>query len=94
MSEEDDRRKVVAQYRVVAHLARQLALLSDDLALVFENGGHATILDMNGERSAGLMETLGDALNGMDAFTEEDEWTGPVFAEAHERWPKARQPAS
>lgn len=87
-------RQVAAQHRVVAHQARVLADCLDALTPGVEQGHFSTILDFMGQRSAWLMETLGDVLNGMDAVSDEDAWVDPVFAEAQRLWPvtsEARQ---
>jgi hypothetical protein len=78
-----DRAQVVAQCRVVAHLAKALASVFEDKADAFEQGFWPAILEMNGRNSAGLMETLGNILNGMDAVDEaEDAWAYPIFERA------------
>lgn len=80
--------QVVAQYRVVAHMARALAQVHEDIAGLMEAGGGLSLTEMWGERSASIMDTLGNILNGMDAVSEDDEWVNPIFAEAHRRWPQ------
>ena len=75
--------QVAAQCRVVAHLARAIATVYADKALLFEAGDAPSILAMNDAASYDLMQTLGDVLNGMDAVTDEDDWVAPVFAAAH-----------
>jgi hypothetical protein len=86
---EQKRQQVADQYRVVAHLAKVMAGVHDQLASVIESGAGAidSILDIQGERSAMIMEYLGDTLNAMDAVDETDAWTGPVFAEAQRLFP-------
>ena len=49
-----------------------------------------TLVEQAGERTAAFMETLGDMLNGMDAASDEDEWTVPIFAEAQRIWPVSK----
>ena len=77
------REQVVAQYRVIAHLARQIAIVHEQMA---ETYGHpqvpmeAGFLDMLGNDTARRMETLGDMLNGMDAVDEEGAALGKVTA--------------
>ena len=75
--------QVAAQCRVVAHLARAIATVYADKAVLFEAEGALSILAMNDATSYDLMQTLGDLLNGMDAVTDEDEWVAPIFAAAH-----------
>jgi hypothetical protein len=83
------REQVTAQYRVVAQLAQSLADVHSQLAPFVGSGGHEdALLEMRGERSAEIMELLGDILNGMDAVDgDEDEWMNPVFHEAQRLWP-------
>lgn len=81
------RDQVIAQCRVVEHLAKALADLHADLARAYAEPGAAVILDIAGERTAHIMEALGNILNGMDAVEDSDEWTAPIFAEAQKRWP-------
>lgn len=89
MDDDAKRAQVAAQCKVVAHLATALAEMHEDYAAMFQGGRAGSAIDMVGERTAKLMETLGDILNGMDAASEEDEWTHPIFAEAQRLWPNA-----
>ena len=75
--------QVQLQSRVVAHLARAIAEIFEDHSRYV----HPELMETIGARSARLMETLGDILNGMDACTEDDDWIAPVFEEAHRLWP-------
>lgn len=89
---DDEKRKQVAdQCKVVAHLATVLAGIHKDMAMIFEAGHGDTIAEMTGEHTAHLMEALGDILNGMDAVDEGDGWTVPILAEAHRLWPQSRE---
>jgi hypothetical protein len=83
------RKQVAAQCGVVAHLAIALAQVHQDYARIFKGGPSPadSLLDMKGRHTASLMERLGDILNGMDAITDEDEWTVPIFKEAQRLWP-------
>lgn len=84
------RKQVADQYRVVAHLAKALMDVHAQLAPVIECGAGAvdTILDIQGKRSAPIMECLGNILNDMDAVDgEEDAWTASIFAEAQRLFP-------
>lgn len=83
MADIDKKTQVQAQCRVVAHLARAIAEVYDSNAKFT----HPELLDMVGANSAALMNELGDILNGMDAATEADEWTSPVFEQARKLWP-------
>lgn len=89
-------KQIADQCRVVAHLADALAGIHRDYEWMYSepvSGGATDIAELVGERTARLMETLGDILNGMDAVTDDDDWTHPIFAEAHRLWPaKASQP--
>ena len=89
MTEDEKMMQIANQCRVVAHLANALAGIHRDYERMYLNpsAGPKDIADLVGERTARLMETLGDILNGMDAATDEDEWTHPIFAEAHRLWP-------
>ena len=92
MSDEERRIQVAKQCEAVAHLATTLAGVHKDYAMLFREGHATTLIDMVGERTAYLMETLGNILNGMDAVDEqEDAWLGPVFAEAHRLWPQPKE---
>lgn len=81
--------QMVAQCKVVAHLAAALAEVyrakADAYACKVED---AAFVELIGKWSASHMETLGDILNGMDAVDEdEDDWTAPIFEKAHKFWP-------
>lgn len=85
--------QITAQCKVVEHLATELAKVHSDYAAFFAAGGKAPedLANVVGRRTATLMEELGDVLNGMDAVTEDDEWTHPVFKEAQRLWPTEAQ---
>lgn len=84
----DKRKQVAEQCRVVVHLAEAIAGVYKDYASAFPTGDMDRLIDQIGNRTARLMEKFGDILNGMDAVTEEDDWTAPIFAEAHRLWPQ------
>lgn len=85
-----ERKQIAAQYRAVAHLARSLAEVHDDLVGAIEEGACDRIAWIQGPRSAAIMELLGDILNGMDAVDEDDRWLDPIFHAAHLRYPNAK----
>ncbi len=84
-------KQIAAQCRVVAHLATVLAEVHADYERMFAEPVKSMegIADMVGRRTASIMEKLGDILNGMDACSEDDEWTAPIFHEAQRLWPIA-----
>lgn len=72
--------QVADQYKVVAHLARALAAVHEQLEPIIRSGEPSIALDIQGERSVHIMDVLGDILNGMDAVDDvEDAWTAPIF---------------
>jgi hypothetical protein len=88
ISIEKKREQVSNQCRAVAHLAASLAHVHEDLAHIFRSGGpQDDILEMNGQRTAELLEVLGNILNGMDAVSDDDRWIDPIMVEAHRVWP-------
>ena len=87
------KQQVLDQYRVVAHLAKQLSIVHEQSA---EHWALAPLdemmIDMLGQRSASIMEELGDILNGMDAVDPaQDGWCDPIFHAAQNAWPQAQQ---
>lgn len=90
MRDDETHIQVANQCKVVAHLATAIAGVFSDYEAMFRDNAAPLLIAQVGERSARLMETLGDILNGMDAATEEDEWTSPIFEEARRRWPAKR----
>ena len=84
----DKQQQVIAQCKVVAHLADALVTVYRDAATLLVAGacppGH---LDSIGQRTAACMEILGDMLNSMDAVDDRDAWMEPVFAAAQRLWP-------
>ena len=92
MTEREDLAKQVGdQCMAVAHMAKAIAGVYKDYHSVIgsmESGSKISLpLEMIGQRTAYLMEVLGDVLNNMDAVTEDDEWMAPIFKRAQERWP-------
>ena len=89
MTDEEKREQVAKQCEAVAHMAKVLAGIYSDHAMLFRDvPAHAVLTDQVGERTAQQMEILGDILNGMDAVDEEaDGWLDPVFRQAHILWP-------
>jgi hypothetical protein len=89
MSEtEKTRAQIIEQCRAVCHMATALSHVYSDYQTILLSPNSDSIMDMVGNRTASIMETLGDILNGMDAVTEEDDWLKPVFEEAQRRWPQ------
>ncbi|AWV18772.1 hypothetical protein A3862_27205 [Methylobacterium sp. XJLW] len=87
MANEDLHKQVSDQCRVVAHLATAIAKVHSDYAALIEAGAMSDLHERIGRRTASLMERLGDVLNGMDAVSDEDDWTHPVFREAQRLFP-------
>lgn len=85
--------QVAAQCRVVVHLCSAMIDLYKMHSELFasHNEGHAALADMLGERTAHLMEYLGDHLNEIDAVTGDDEWTDAIYARAHELFPVSEE---
>lgn len=90
MTDLEKRMQVAAQCRAVVHLATQIALVHSDKAEMFAAGYQDSLIDFCGDETAGLMETLGDILNGMDAVSAEDKWMDPIFEKANQLWPQNR----
>lgn len=81
--------QVRRQYLTVARLARVLADVHEDIAPAVEHMNEG-VLDRMGYRSAHIMETLGDILNGMDAATEEESDLDQIFEMAQAIFPVNR----
>lgn len=84
--------QVALQCRAVKHLCLSLVEVYEAHEHLFSehHAGHALLADMIGDRTAALMEHLGEHLNGIDAVDKDaDEWLEPVFREAQKRWPQA-----
>jgi hypothetical protein len=90
ISDEDKRKQVADQCRVVAHMARVLASIHEHHGRTVSARPYE-LTDMIGDQTTALMETLGDILNGMDAVSEEDEWVNSILAEAVRLWPQNRE---
>lgn len=82
------RRQVTAQFRVIAHLCKQIGRVHEQLAEMHEAAHIASLLDMHGVDTAYRMELLGNMANNMDIVTDEDAWLDPIYAEAQKRWPQ------
>lgn len=83
---DEKRDQVAKQCDAVAHLAKVIADLHVTLAGIVRSGKSDALLNWTGQRTASLMENLGDVLNGMDSVTEDDAWMEPIFKEAQKRW--------
>jgi hypothetical protein len=81
--------QVADQCRCVAGLCRAIAAVHQDYATLFNEGRMEDVADQIGNRTAALMEELGNILNGMDAVDGADEWMDPIFAEAHRMFPQS-----
>lgn len=75
---EPDPNQVADQCRVVAHFAHLIGHVYADKARLAGADEAKTLHDMWLRQSADLIETFGNILNGMDAVTDEDEWTFPI----------------
>jgi hypothetical protein len=69
-------------------MARILENVYDDYAKIIKTWKGHNLTTKVGMRTAHLLETLGDILNGMDAITEDDAWINPVIIEARRKWPQ------
>lgn len=93
----EKRQQVIDQCSAVNHMATCIALVYGDHARMLYRSGCAPtenadeiLIDLIGKRTASLMETLGDILNGMDAVTKDDEWLTPIFERAQKMWTVTR----
>lgn len=86
MNEINKAEQVQRQYQAVARLARSLADVHEEIgpAIPHMNSG---VVELMGKRSACIMETLGDILNGMDAATEDDADMDSIFDAARQMFP-------
>lgn len=81
------REQLIKQCDAVRHMAEAIARIHGDYGKMFRSGAADQLIDQVGKRTARLMETLGDVLNGIDAVTEEDDWLKPVFKNTQRlRW--------
>src|ERR1019366_4289967 len=90
----DNREQIASQCKVVAHLARALAKVHDDYEKIILSGHMDECAGQVGPRTASFMEQLGDMLNAMDAVTDDEEWTNPIFEKAQELWRTQDEPAT
>lgn len=89
MTDEETRRQVAEQCRAVAHMARAIAEVHEELIpLYLSEFGAPDLMEIIGKRTAGLLEVLGDIMNNMEVVTECDAWIDPIIAEAQRRWPQ------
>ena len=79
--------QVKRQCEAVHALASMVAELYESWAVMASSGQIDNLLNTVGERSARLMETLGDILNAADAVTDDDPNLDDVFKVAHEMFP-------
>ena len=93
MTTKEKQAQVAAQCRAVVHMAKVLAEVHEAKAQGFDGAERSDgIIDVVGQSTAYIMETIGNILNGIDAVdSDEDGWLDPIFAEAHRLWP---QPAA
>jgi len=81
--------------KVVAHLCEQVrtvvskvAKLYDRPEMTHDETAAAVLFGTVGQ----AMDYLGDLLECLDAATEDDEWTDPIFEELHRRCNRGKQP--
>lgn len=85
----DKREQVAKQCEVVCHLANALRHIHRDHANMLRSEAADILIEQIGNRTAYIMETLGNILNGMDAVDpKEDAWVDPIFREAQRLWPQ------
>lgn len=72
-----------AQYKAVAHMAKALAEVHEGVLKVLPKESRM-FLEMACERSARIMEQLGEIHNEMDTVMPEDKFLQPIFEKAHE----------
>lgn len=89
MTDDEKRKQVIDQCRVVHHMATVLATMyhPSQLPSYYSSDAGSTLLDIVGLRTASMMEVLGNILNGMDAVEKDDEWVDPIFERAHKIFP-------
>lgn len=93
MDTQKKRRQVADQCRVIAYMADIIAKVHSDYARLFQDGaGMEGLEDRVGERTAVLMNTLGDILNGIDAVNEEDAWVNPIMERSRKVFPEKQCP--
>lgn len=88
MTDNDFREQVAQQCDVVVHMGTVLANLFRELAIDVRQGRVSLMLHSTGKESAQIMNELGNILNDMDAVSEDDAWTTPIFDKASELWPR------
>jgi len=87
MTPKEKATQVADQCKVVAALGKAIAEVYGDYDRMIRNDDDELLsTDRIGARSAELMETLGDILNGMDAATDDDAWMKPIMERAHAMW--------
>lgn len=79
----DRKIQVRQQCHVVTHMCGSIM----DVYVAHREHLPDELVELIGQRSAELMELLGDVLNGMDAVCESDEWTFPIMERAKEMFP-------
>lgn len=85
---EEKRKQVIAQCRVVAHLASVLSTIHQEhAAIVLDNIKSEDIIDSIGKRTARMMEDLGEWVDSMDAVEPTDEWMNRIFLKARDMYP-------
>jgi hypothetical protein len=91
MSLADLRTQVGAQASVIAHMAKQIAKVYEELCEIYASSSNESFLRMVGRDSADRMELLGNMMNNMDIVTDEDAWVDPIFEEANRLWPQTNK---
>jgi hypothetical protein len=80
------RQQVIDQCKVIAHMATALAEVHSHKAKLSEVMKD-DMIEFLGPHTAGLMDAVGDILNGIDAVdSKEDAWTHPIFHRALKMW--------
>lgn len=81
------RQQVAAQCDAVVMLATELARAHSDYAQLLQSEHGDQILDIVGQRTAVLMEMLGDILYEMDAQGPHTDVLAPIYERAHKMFP-------
>lgn len=88
MKDISKRQQVVDQCKAIVKMAENIVQIHKEYEEIFKTSQLDDLIDLVGDRTAYIMENLGNILNGLDAVREDDAWIDSIFERSREIFPR------